>query len=102
MRGNETLTEVRFSEFNEMLHSFCLNEVPVKNSSFEQRMSLMGPLVAVTDGKESFLLAYEHGSQYPDAFVQFTLSPEKNMLLRKTPQPDQFSRKRPSTQPPEN
>lgn len=81
MRSNETLTEVRFSEFNEMLHSFCLNEVPVKNSSFEQRMSLMGPLVAGTDGKESFLLAYEHGSQYPDAFVQFTLSPEKNISV---------------------
>ena len=81
MRSNETLTEVRFSEFNEMLHSFCLNEVPVKNSSFEQRMSLMGPLVAGTDGKESFLLAYEHGSQYPDAFVQFTLSPEKSISM---------------------
>lgn len=81
MRSNETLTEVRFSEFNEMLHSFCLNEVPVKNSSFEQRMSLMGPLVAGTDGKESFLLAYEHGSQYPDAFVQLTLSPEKSISM---------------------
>lgn len=81
MRSNETLTEVRFCEFNEMLHSFCLNEVPVKNSFFEQRMSLMGPLVAGTDGKESFLLAYEHGSQYPDAFVQFALSPEKNISM---------------------
>jgi hypothetical protein len=34
MRSNETLTEVRFSEFNEMLHSFCLNEVPVRESTF--------------------------------------------------------------------
>ena len=42
----------------------------------------MGPLVAGTDGKESFLLAYEHGSQYPDAFLHFSLSPERKICLR--------------------
>ena len=82
MLEKETLTEVRFSEFNEMLHSFCLNEVPVKESAFARCMTLMGPLVAGTDGGESFLLAYEHGSQYPDAFVQFSLSPEKKIALQ--------------------
>ena len=82
MQEKETLTEVRFSEFNEMLHSFCLNEVPVRESAFARRMALMGPLVAGTDGGESFLLAYEHGSQYPDAFVQFSLSPEKKIALQ--------------------
>ena len=49
MQENETLTEVRFSEFNEMLHSFCLNEVPVKESGFAHEMNLMGPLVAGSD-----------------------------------------------------
>lgn len=82
MRENEVLTEVRFSEFNAMLHSFCLNEVPVKDSAFARSMDLMGPLLAGTDGKESFLLAYEHGSQYPDAFVKFSLSPEKRIVMR--------------------
>ena len=82
LRENETLTEVRFSEFNAMLHSFCLNEVAVKESAFARSMNLMGPLLAGTDGKESFLLAYEHGSQYPDAFVQFALSPEKKIAMR--------------------
>lgn len=82
MNENETLTEVRFSEFNEMLHSFCLNEVPVKASCFERSMDVMGPLVAGTDGKQSFLLSYEHGSQYPDAFVHFSLSPEKKITIR--------------------
>jgi len=82
MKENETLTEVRFSEFNEMLHSFCLNEVPVKENAFANRMNLMGPLVAGCDGKASFLFAYEHGSQYPDAFIHFSLSPEKRICLR--------------------
>ena len=82
MQENETLVEVRFSEFNAMLHSFCLNEVPVRESAFAQNMDLMGPLVAGTDGKESFLLAYEHGSQYPDAFLHFSLAPEREICLR--------------------
>ena len=82
LKPEDTLTEVRFSEFNVMLHSFCMNEVPVKASSFKHNMSVMGPLIAVTDGKESILLAYEHGSQYPDAFVHFALFPEKTVRLR--------------------
>ena len=82
LREEDALTEVRFSEFNDMLHSFCMNEVPVKPSQFAARMNIMGPLVAATDGNDSFLLAYEHGSQYPEAFVHFALSPEKKMALR--------------------
>ena len=82
LAGAETLTEVRFSEFNEMLHSFCMNEVPVKESHFAASVNIMGPLVAGTDGSSSFLLAYEHGSQYPDAFIHFALSPERKMTLR--------------------
>lgn len=82
LTGPEALTEVRFSEFNQMLHSFCMNEVPVKDSFFAASMNIMGPLAAGTDGDHSFLLAYEHGSQYPDAFVHFALSPEKKMTLQ--------------------
>ena len=82
LAGAETLTEVRFSEFNQMLHSFCMNEVPVKESFFASSMNVMGPLMAGTDGSSSFLLAYEHGSQYPEAFLHFALSPEKKMTLR--------------------
>ena len=82
LKPEESLTEVRFSEFNQMIHSFCMNEVPVKVSSFKHGESVMGPLVAATDGKESFLLAYEHGSQYPDAFVHFALSADKDVCMR--------------------
>ena len=77
----EQLTEVRFSEFNEMLHSFCMNEVPVEASAFAHGMAAMGPLLAGTDGENSYLLAYEHGSQYPDAFIQFRFSPAREVTL---------------------
>ena len=82
LNNGESLTEVRFSEFNQLLHSFCMNEVPVRASSFAAAMNIMGPLVAGTDGQSSFLLAYEHGSQYPDAFIHFALSPENEICLR--------------------
>lgn len=78
---DEDLTEVRFSEFNQLLHSFCMNEVSVPNSYFANNFTAMGPLLAVTNGYESYLLAYEHGSQYPDAFVHFKFTPEREVVL---------------------
>ena len=79
--NNDKITEVRFSEFNEMLHEFCMNEVSVSNSAFENKFSLMGPLLACVNDKTSYLIAYEHGSQYPDAFVNFNLTPQKEIIL---------------------
>ncbi len=78
----EQLTEVRFSEFNELLHTFCMNEVPVKESFFDANLSVMGPLLNGTSGNASWLLAYEHGSQYPDAFVEFALDETRKVTLR--------------------
>ncbi len=79
--AEDRLTEVRFSEFNEMLHSFCMNEIPVEDSFFANRFSVMGPLLAGTDGADSYLWAYEHGSQYPDAFIQFRFTPDGEVIL---------------------
>lgn len=77
----DSLTEVRFSEFNEMLHSFCMNEVSIPNSYFDNDFTVMGPLLACTDDKNSYLLAYEHGSQYPDAFINFHLSDSRKVTV---------------------
>jgi alpha-galactosidase len=41
----------------------------------------MGPILAATDSHRSFLLAYEHGSQVPDAFLQYQLSPDRSVRL---------------------
>lgn len=79
--SGDSITEVRFSEFNEMLHTFCMNEVSVSDSAFTNEFSLMGPLMAGTSGKFSYLLAYEHGSQYPDAFINYNLKQNKEIIL---------------------
>ncbi len=82
LAGLPDATEVRFSEFNERVHSFCLAERPVEARQFAQSLAVMGPLLWAQNAEEAFLLAYEHGSQVPDAFVQFALSPGREVALR--------------------
>ncbi|MGI4787802.1 MAG: alpha-galactosidase [Janthinobacterium lividum] len=77
-----SVTEVRLSEFNEMVHSYCLAERPVTPAQFENGLELVGPILTGTDGKRSLLLAYEHGAQSPDAFLHYGLSADRSVALR--------------------
>lgn len=73
--------EVRFSEFQELTHSYTLSERTVEQKEFDNRARLMGPLLAASDGRTSVALAYEHGSQVPDAFLDFQLTPQRRVTL---------------------
>ena len=74
--------EVRLSEFNEMVHSYCLSERQIDPPHFENELHLMGPiLVGHRDGC-SIGVAYEHGSQVPDAFIEFLLAPDRKVRLK--------------------
>lgn len=75
--GFADVTEVRLSEFNYTLHMYHLTERPVSQASFDNNLGIMGPILTATDGRESALLAYEHGSPYPETFVQFSLTPSR-------------------------
>ena len=78
-------TEVRFSEFSSLFHTFLPTETPLGERHFDNGVRLFGPLLAVTDtaiGGPSALLAYEHGSQAPDAFLAFDLSWPRGVSLR--------------------
>ncbi len=79
--GFDKNKEVRFSEFNEMVHSFCLSERELDAKHFNDSISVMGPLISSSDGKNSFLIAYEHGSQVPDRFLEYSLHPDKSVAL---------------------
>ncbi len=74
-------TEVRLSDFVAPVHSYCLAEQPVEQRQFEHDLDLMGPILVGSDGQESLLLAYEHGSQAPDAFVHFRLRGDRSVEL---------------------
>ncbi len=68
--------EIRLSDYNEKHHSFTLSEPEIHPASFENGLAVMGPIILCEDqtANQSYIMAYEHGSQYPDAFVQFQLN----------------------------
>jgi alpha-galactosidase len=76
------VTEVRFSEFNEMVHSFCLVEAPLADRHFADSTRAMGPMLVAQAGGRAWLAAYEHGSQVPDAFLAYQLAPDATAALR--------------------
>jgi alpha-galactosidase len=80
--GSNSVKEIRFSEFNEMVHSFCLSERTIEPKSFTDSISIMGPMIVESDGLTSFLVAYEHGSQVPDKFLEYELSSDKSVTLK--------------------
>jgi alpha-galactosidase len=74
-------TEVRLSEFLEQAHSYTLQEYPLTPREFDNELAPMGPILAASDGRRSVLIAYEHGSQVPDAFLRFHLAPDRTVRL---------------------
>lgn len=76
------LTEVRFSEFNERFHATHLTEVKLTKRHFDNQVSFMGPMVVFNQKQYSYLVAYEHGSQYPDRYFEFQLHQNKKIDLK--------------------
>lgn len=79
--GFSEVKEIKFSEFNEMVHSFCLSERQIEAKHFADSIRLMGPMLIGSDASNSFLIAYEHGSQAPDKFVEFSLNPDQSVTV---------------------
>lgn len=74
-------TELRLSEFDESVHSFRPTEIPVSDGAFAQGLACMGPLFVVEEDGRALLVAYEHGSQVPDAFLEFRFAPDRRVRL---------------------
>ena len=73
--------ELRLSEFDDATHSYCPRERAVTAKDFDNGLTPMGPILTASDGRHSLLLAYEHGSQAPDAFLQYRLHPDRRVSL---------------------
>ncbi|MFD2614320.1 alpha-galactosidase [Paenibacillus gansuensis] len=73
--------EVRFSEFIDMVHSYCLSELQLADRDFTNDRSVMGPMLVAGDDSHTLLTAYEHGSQVPDAFLEYRLDGDRNVRL---------------------
>ena len=73
--------EVMLSNFAGLTHSYTLSEIPLLKQDFDESITVMGPILAATNGRHSVLLAYEHGSQAPDAFLQYQLFRDRGIRL---------------------
>ncbi len=62
------IKEIRLSDFNEKYHATTLTENDIDERFFEDSQALMGPILIGGNAGNSFLIAYEHGSQNPDRF----------------------------------
>jgi alpha-galactosidase len=74
--------EVTLSNFAQLTHSYMLAEQEIDNRYFKNNEALMGPILVATNNHHSLLLAYEHGSQVPDAFLDYQLNPERSVWLK--------------------
>ncbi|KAK9465548.1 hypothetical protein V1512DRAFT_249016 [Lipomyces arxii] len=66
--------EVRLSEYLEPVHSYTLTEQALDSRHFRDKRPVMGPILTATENGESIVVAYEHGSQLPDAFIRYDLA----------------------------
>lgn len=73
--------EIRFSVFNELIHSCNLGEESISGIDFTNSVSVAGPILMGSNGKNCFLCAYEHDSMYPDHYLEFRLRPDKKTEL---------------------
>ncbi|MEJ2010485.1 MAG: hypothetical protein P8Z30_20420, partial [Acidobacteriota bacterium] len=74
--------EVRFSDFRGLLHSFVMEEFALAPRAFADHLAVMGPMVVGSGRGECILVAYEHGSQAPDAFLSYRLQPDRSVTLQ--------------------
>ncbi|MFN8094074.1 MAG: alpha-galactosidase [Vicinamibacteria bacterium] len=74
--------EVRLSEFVELFHSYVPSEREVRVADFDAGLGVMGPILLGSDGRRTMVLAYEHGSTAPDAFLRFDLGAGRAVRLR--------------------
>jgi alpha-galactosidase len=81
LKGFSEAKEVTLSNFEQLTHSYTLAEQVIDDRYFADGGAFMGPILASTDGRHSFLLAYEHGSEVPDAFLHYQLSPDRGVRL---------------------
>ena len=75
------IKEIRLSEFFEMTHSYHMTEYLVDRSVFENEKSVMGPIIFGKNGDYYMLLAYEHGSQVPDAYIEYKFNKDGGISM---------------------
>ena len=74
--------EIRLSDFNEVLHCYRPVEQNIPENWFSAGYRAGGPMLVMSDGLETRLIAYEHGSPATDPFLGYDLSADRGISLR--------------------
>lgn len=69
--------EVQLANFQGLTHSYNLSETDLTPGELAARSGLLGPILALSDAHQSLVLAYEHGSTVPDAYLQYSVSDQR-------------------------
>ncbi len=78
---SSSIKEIRISEFNHRLHANHRTEYILDDRFIENEGSFMGPIAVFQETENTFLVAYEHGSQFPDRFLEFSLNKNKTVAI---------------------
>jgi alpha-galactosidase len=81
LAGFKQAKEVQFANYDEKFHSYTLKEQIIEDRLFENKQSVMGPMLAFGNNINSFLIAYEHGSQYGNEFLHFNTLKDRTVTL---------------------
>lgn len=73
--------EIQFSNYDQKYHSYVLKEQTIEDRFFENNYSAMGPMVVAESSENSFMLAYEHGSQYGNEFLHFNFLNDRTVNI---------------------
>jgi len=79
---NSKAIELRLSDYSHKNHCYVPRLLDIKESQFSNNDAVMGPVMIVNDEQSSFLIAYEHGSQYPNAFLNYEFSSQRRVSLK--------------------
>ena len=81
-RWAKTRTEVRFGEYDSLSHAYRPSEHDMPQRAFENSIAFQGPFLGFVGEDSAALLAYEHGSQAPDTYLEFACAPDETVALR--------------------
>ncbi len=79
MASFKQVKEVQFANYDEKFHSYELKEQIIEDRLFENNYSVMGPMPAFGNNDNTFLIAYEHGSQYGNEFLHFNMFEDRTV-----------------------
>lgn len=81
-RWAKARTEVRFGEYDSLSHAYRPSEHDMPQRAFENSIAFQGPFLSFVGEDSAALLAYEHGSQAPDTYLEFACAQDETVALR--------------------